>query len=332
MTPQINRINTTKNLLAFSGGVDSSALFYILLENNIPFDIAIVNYNLRKQSTEEVLYAKELALKYNKKIYVKEVALENTSNFEKKARDIRYAFFEEIIDKNSYETLITAHQLNDKFEWFLMQLSKGAGLVEILSFEEITFKKTYTICKPLINISREILEEYLKKNDIEHFIDETNFDEKYKRNYFRKNFSNDFIKDYAQGLERSFEYLQKDLNSLNTNEETILKIKELEIFNINKDDNINIRIIDKNLKQRGFLLSKLQREEILKQKECVISHKIAISLTKKYIFISPYLQNSKIKTMPKEFKEECRVNRLPKNIRAYIFHENILNKVLKENL
>lgn len=332
MTPQINRINTTKNLLAFSGGVDSSALFYILLENNIPFDIAIVNYNLRKQSTEEVLYAKELALKYNKKIYVKEVTLENTSNFEKKARDIRYAFFEEIIDKNSYETLITAHQLNDKFEWFLMQLSKGAGLVEILSFEEITFKKTYTICKPLINISREILEEYLKKNDIKHFIDETNFDEKYKRNYFRKNFSNDFIKDYAQGLERSFEYLQKDLNSLNTNEETILKIKELEIFNINKDDNINIRIIDKNLKQRGFLLSKLQREEILKQKECVISHKIAISLTKKYIFISPYLQNSKIKTMPKEFKEECRVNRLPKNIRAYIFHENILNKVLKENL
>ena len=324
MTPQINKINTTKNLLAFSAGVDSSALFFILLENNIPFDLAIVNYNLRKQSKEELLYAKELALKYKKEIYIKELKIENESNFEKKARDIRYTFFEEIIEKNSYETLITAHQLNDKFEWFLMQLSKGAGIVELLSFEENIKKEKFTICKPLINTSRADLEQYLEKNHIKFFIDQSNFDEKYKRNYFRKNFSNDFIKDYEQGLKKSFEYLQKDLDSLDINQKTILKNKELEIFKSSEDSNINIRIIDKSLKQRGFLLSKLQRDEILKQKQCVISHKIAINLTNKYIFISPYIKE----TMPKEFKEKCRINRLPKNIRAYIFKENILEEVL----
>ena len=63
-----------KNLLGFSGGVDSSAMFFFLLNNNIDFDIAIVNYNLREQSKEEVKYAFELAKKYNKKIYLKEIS------------------------------------------------------------------------------------------------------------------------------------------------------------------------------------------------------------------------------------------------------------------
>ena len=54
-------INTKKNLLAFSAGVDSSALFFILLEKDIEFDIAIVDYNLRIQSKDEIQYAKQLA-------------------------------------------------------------------------------------------------------------------------------------------------------------------------------------------------------------------------------------------------------------------------------
>ena len=55
------------NLLAFSGGVDSSALFFILMDRGIEFDIAIVNYHKREQSIKEVEYAKHLAKKYNKK-------------------------------------------------------------------------------------------------------------------------------------------------------------------------------------------------------------------------------------------------------------------------
>ena len=59
-------IKNQKNLLAFSAGVDSVALFFLLLEQNISFDIAIVDYNLRAQSKDEISYAKELAFKYNK--------------------------------------------------------------------------------------------------------------------------------------------------------------------------------------------------------------------------------------------------------------------------
>jgi len=323
MNLQISKINTKKNLLAFSGGVDSSALFFLLLQNNIPFDIAIVDYNIRVQSKDEVLYAKELAKKYKKEIFVKEITEDIPSNFEKRARDLRYNFFDEIIEKNSYESLITAHQLNDKLEWFLMQFSKGAGIVELLSFEEITLRKNYQIIKPMLNISRDEILHFLEQNRIKYFIDESNEDTKYKRNYFRKNYTNKFLDEYKEGIKKSFEYLKKDKESLHK-EELIFQEKELEIFKVSNDFNIDIRTIDKSLKRRGILLSKASKDEILKQKECVISHKISVAMNGNFIYICPYTKD----IMPKKFKEKCRIKQIPKNIRAYIFKENLLENLV----
>ena len=317
-------VKNQRNLLAFSAGVDSTALFFLLLEQNIPFDIAIVDYNLRVQSKEEISYAKELSLKYNKTIFLKNVTLENTSNFEKTARDVRYKFFEEIILENSYENLITAHQLNDKLEWFFMQLSKGAGLVELIGFNEFEQKENYKIYKPLLNITKDELEIYLNENNHKFFIDESNFDEKYRRNYFRHNFSNKFLEEFSNGVKKSFDYLQNDLNSLNIQNKPIKKIEELEIFLNQKDDNLNIRTIDLSLKKRGLILSNAQRNEILKQKDITISHKINISIKPNYIWIAPFCNN----TIDKKYKEIYRINNIPNNIRAYIFREKIEVKEL----
>ena len=319
MNLNFSAIKESKNLLAFSAGVDSSALFFLLLKQNIPFDIAIVNYNVRVQSKNEVNYAKELALKYNKQIFIKEVKLETTSNFEKMARDIRYKFFEEIIDENSYEVLITAHQLNDKLEWFLMQFTKGAGLVELIGFNEFEQKENYKIYKPLLDITKKELEEFLQKEDIKYFIDNSNFDEKYKRNYFRHNFSDKLLSEYTNGIKKSFKYLQDDINSLNIEITPIKNFNELEIYQNQKDNNLNIRIIDNSLKKRGFLLSSAQREEILKQKELTVSHKINICITENLIWICPNISS----IMDKKFKEICRINKIPKNIRNYIYYKKI---------
>lgn len=319
MNLDFSEIKSSKNLLAFSAGVDSTALFFLLLNSNIPFDIAIVDYNIREQSKEEVAHAKNLAKKFNKKIYIKDIFLENLSNFEKQARDARYNFFEEIIKKNSYDFLITAHQLNDKFEWFLMQLSKGAGLIELLGMSEIEDKEFYKIYRPLLNFSKDELISYLENKNIKYFVDESNIDEKYKRNYFRNSFSNSFLKEFKEGVKSSFNFLHSDLNSLNIDFYPIKKIEELEIFKNQNDNNLNLRVIDKSLKKRGILLSSLQREEIIKQKELTIAHKINIAITENYIFIAPKIKIN----MPKDFKEKCRVKKLPKNIREYIFIKNI---------
>lgn len=319
MNLDFSAIKESKNLLAFSAGVDSTALFFLLLEKNIPFDIAIVNYNIRIQSLDEVAYAKELASKYNKQIFIKDVKLESTSNFEKTARDIRYAFFEEIISKEKYENLITAHQLNDKLEWFLMQLTKGAGISELLGLQKFQEKNGYFVSRPLLDISKNDLLNYLKEQNIKYFIDNSNYDEKYKRNYFRHNFSDELIANFQNGIKNSFTYLQSDLNSMEIDFKPIYENNKLEIFKNLGDDNLNIKIIDKSLKKRGFLISSAQREEILKQKSIVVSHKISVNIEDKYIWISPF---SSI-TMEKRFKELCRTKKIPQNIRAYLFEKNI---------
>ena len=306
----------TKNLLAFSAGVDSTALFFYLLEKNIPFDIAIVNYHTRATSDEEVEYAKNLAKKYNKKIFIKDCFLDKFS--EKKARDCRYKFFEEIIKKEGYKTLILAHQLNDRFEWFLMQLSKGAGLKELIAMEEFEKRDFYTIWRPFYNFSRDEILEYLHKNNIKYFIDESNFNEKYKRNFFRKHFSNEFIKLFKDGVKRSFEYLEEDKKLLF--KEDWQNIKKLYFFP-KSNPQIDIKKVDIIAKKLGILLTKAQRDEIIKTNfSCVIQGKLAIDSNNEKIFIAPFIKT----TLDKEFKETMRKNKIPPKVRGYIKELDVL--------
>ncbi len=306
-------IKTTKNLLAFSAGIDSTALFFMLIEENIPFDIAIVDYNQRSQSKDEVIYATQLAHKYKKKCFLSHYP--STLKFsEKEARDYRHNFFDNIINDNKYETLLTAHQLNDKLEWFLMQFTKGAGLTELVGMEKLTYKNGYQIIKPLLSYSKKELKKYLDDLDLKYFIDQSNYDEKYKRNYFRHNFSNELLEKYEKGISNSFTYLHEDNNSLLNNIEEIT-IEKLTFFEFNGDLNVGLRLIDKELKKRGIIISNATRIEIKEKKELVIAHKIAIAIFEKKIYIAPVV-NFK---MDKKFKEKCRLNHIPKNIRPYIF-------------
>ena len=112
--PVLHKLKSGRNLLAFSHGVDSTALFYLLGEAGVKFDLAIVDYNVRAQSKDEVASARDLAAKFSKQIYVKSVRL-GASNFEHEARAARYEFFGQICREQGYENLILAHQFDDKF-------------------------------------------------------------------------------------------------------------------------------------------------------------------------------------------------------------------------
>ena len=314
--PTLDLLKEGKNLLAFSGGVDSSALFFTLKNYDIDFDLAIVNYGKREESKEEVNYAKELCLRYNKRFFLYKCDLED-SNFEHNARVQRYDFFKKIIKENDYENLITAHQLNDRLEWFLMQLGRGSGLVEMLGMSQIEDSENYKIIRPFLHISRKKIQEFLNLNKIKYFIDKSNNSNRYKRNRIRHNYSNSFVEEFENGLTKSFEYLENDIDILLPKNEK--KIENLFILKRESEDLKNIRQIDKVVKKMGILISKAQREEIIKTKDCVISDKIAIAFTDNSIFISPFIKSN----MPKKFKELCRVNKIPSKIRPYLYTKNI---------
>lgn len=306
-------LRNTKNLLAFSGGVDSSALFFMLQHAGIEFDIAIVDYNLRAQSKQEVAYAQELAEKYSKKIFIKNVDKIDGSDFENNARKIRYAFFDEIVAKFHYDILLTAHQLNDKFEWFLMQLSKGAGVATLCGMQNQTSRGDYTIIRPLLDISRQKLHYFLTTHNIKYFEDSSNFDQKYKRNFFRHNFANAFVEHFEDGLVRSFEYLEVDANSLRSQTKIVAQLEELLVFAFNNEQTA-IQEIDFELKKRGVLISRHTKQEILKQKQIMISDKFCVALQDGLIWICPKCEI----VMDKKFKDCARVAKIPQNIRPYL--------------
>ncbi|MGB5966611.1 MAG: tRNA lysidine(34) synthetase TilS [Sulfurimonadaceae bacterium] len=303
-----------KNLLAFSGGVDSSALFFLLKQNNIPFDIAIVNYQTREQSFKEVAYAHALAKEFNKACYVLETSL-TEQNFEASARNVRYDFFESIIQEHAYTNLITAHQLDDRLEWLLMQLSKGAGLYELLGTQVIEKRENYRLVRPLLETSRAEIKTYLDKNAIHYFEDESNSDEKYKRNFFRHNLAAPLLEKYASGIKKSFTYLNEDLTELLEQNIDVKSVQGLHYFEYPVSRRSAIITADHILKEQGFLMRQGDKEVLKTVEEHVVGRQYVVSFHPHYCFIVPYLTYE----MSKEFKEKCRLLKVPRKLRPYLF-------------
>jgi tRNA(Ile)-lysidine synthase len=313
----VRRLKGEKNLLAFSAGVDSTALFFLLLEHHIKFDIALVNYGLREQAKEEELYALSLAKKYALTAYTTQAPIFE-QNFEKSARDFRYAFFDELVEQHAYDNLITAHQLNDQLEWFLMRLTKGAGVSELIGLEMVSKRKDYTVVRPLLNQTKEALLAYLESHQHDYFVDESNESVQYERNRFRKAFANELMKNYAEGIRHSFAYLREDKGFLMEGVQELFYKKEFYLLSI-KSDYLRVRVVDQYLKRLGYLLSSSQRERIKHENSLVLGHIWAVEIQKKHIYIAPYHKGK----MPKDFKERCRKKKIPSKIRVYLYQEGI---------
>ncbi len=318
------------NLLAFSYGLDSTALYHLLKESGINFDIALVNYGVRLQANEEEAAARKLAKVDGRRIYIAH-APKFTSSFEAKARSFRYDFFNSIIDKEGYDNLLTAHQLNDRLEWMMMRLIRGAGVVELTGMEMVSRRTTskgkdYYIIRPLLQTPRHKLEEYLKERKIEHFEDITNRLEVFERNRLRP-LLEPLIHQYATGIARSFDYLSRATHYLKEGYEPIFKLKLLRILKISHPLLISLAASD-TLKNMGYLPSHKEREALDSQHSLVLGRRWAVAYQNNLLFIAPYQAKT---AMAKSFKERCRLYRIPPKIRPYLYSEGIDPEILPIN-
>ena len=303
-------LRDARNLLAFSAGSDSSALFFALAQRQIPFDIAIVDYGLRPQSKEEVAYAKELAVRYEKEIYIHQAHV-TPPNFEAKAREERYRFFEKIIKNEGYDNLILAHQLNDQFEWLLMRMSKGAGVVEMVGMDVVSRRGEYNLVRPMLYVPKNEILAYLASHNIRYFEDSTNRDLQIERNYIRHTFSDPFVARFAPGVARTLRYLHEDKRLLL---ERIEEYEQLFIARNPHDLYATQRILDRMAKRLGYLLSRAQKEEMVRQGRGVVGGKIAFAIEEDKIWMAPYVK----KVVPKKMRERMRRAGIPAPVRGYV--------------
>jgi len=310
---KLDLLRDKKLLLAFSGGADSTALFFTLLENNIHFDIAIVHYGLRTQADEEVQYAHDLAKAHDLQCHLLK-APKIEQNFEYEARSIRYTFFEKLIKEHSYSHLLTAHHLQDRLEWMLMQLCKGAGSAELVGMRENEARSNYILTRPLIEQTKEEIISYLQERKIRWFHDETNDDLSYKRNYFRHEVATKLLHEYSAGIKQSFRYLEEDAKEL-IKEATIHSAEEMSLFFSTGHKRSDIFHIDKILKSKGYILTAMQREELKVNDEIIAGRKFLVVLHEGIYSIAPYVTE----VMDKDFKEDCRKLDIPVKLRPYLF-------------
>lgn len=308
----LDRLKEGRVLLAFSGGVDSSALFHLLRENSIDFDIAHVNYHTRASSDAEALSAEALAATHSLTCHTHSCRLEGV-NFEHRAREERYRFFGYLIQKYGYRYLLTAHQLNDRLEWLMMQLCRGSGLPELLGIRSIDRRDEITIIRPLLEENRESIEAYLRARNLPSFNDESNSDERYTRNFFRHRFSSPLMRQYQDGIKRSFRYLEEDTDQLIEP----LRIERCEaMFYFQRPATLAslIRHSDTALKKVGHVMKGAEKELLKGETALVVGRIYLIWVSEDFVFIAPYQEAS----MEKGFKEECRKLGIEPKMRGYL--------------
>ncbi len=313
LDPQsLEPLRDTKNLLAFSGGSDSTALFFLLLEHGIGFDLAHVNYHTREQSGIEAERAQALARRYGKRCFLFD-APQIARNFEAQARRIRYDFFESLIETHGYRNLVTAHQLDDRLEWLLMQLCKGAGTAELLGMVPVEDRGRYRLVRPLLFTPKKALKSWLEQQAIAWSEDESNADERHLRNRFRHRFAAPMIEEYAEGIARTFRYLQED--TADFSKVKIRRFGAVVLFESALSRTALMRAVDRLLKQEGYVMRRGEKERIIKENEIIIGRRYALSIGKKATLLAPLIDI----TVPKPFRDTCRRAGIGIRVRPYLF-------------
>jgi len=207
-------------LLALSGGPDSVFLFYnlIKLKENLSFNLyaSHINHMYRGEDAfNDEKFVKQLCGKYNIKLFVKrkhatEYAKELKVTEEEAGRILRYNFFKENLNEVGGGILAVAHNLNDQAETVLQRIIRGTG---IDGLSAMSVKKD-NIIRPMLNVSKSEILEYLHNNNYEYCVDITNSQSIYGRNKIRLDLipylENNFNPNIQNTLYRMSEAMDRD--------------------------------------------------------------------------------------------------------------------------
>lgn len=189
---EYNLIEENDNILVgVSGGPDSMALLYILLEIKelIPFNIHIahVNHGVRGEDAKaDQLFVEEIAKKLSLPYYTKNVNMiqygkDKGISSEEAGRELRYGFFREILVSLGGGKIAVAHNMNDQAETLIMRFLRGTGIDGLKGMDFIT----KDIIRPILGIDRREIETYILDNKIDTVLDKTNLESIYSRNKVR---------------------------------------------------------------------------------------------------------------------------------------------------
>ena len=177
-------------LLALSGGLDSSVLLHLLAaaKQTTPFELHAmhVHHGLSPNADAWADFCTQQCQLLNVPLEVVHVQLDLNSKqgIEATARQLRYeALFDFKLNGIAPDFIITAHHQDDQAETLLLQLFRGAGVKGLASMGCVD--ESRRLMRPLLDVSRQTLQEYAEQNNIRWCDDESNDNTQYERNFVR---------------------------------------------------------------------------------------------------------------------------------------------------
>ena len=203
-----------KIVVGVSGGPDSICLLHILNELKFNICVAHINHGLRENAAIDEKYVMNFCDKYNIPCFVKNVKLNEILNgmtTEEAGRKVRYDFFYEVMQKEGCTKIATAHNSNDNAETVIMNIIRGTGMSGLKGIEA----KRENIIRPLIDCTRNEIENYCKVNKLNPRHDESNDETIYTRNkvrldlipYIEKNINSNIINNINRMSEITYQFI-----------------------------------------------------------------------------------------------------------------------------
>lgn len=179
--------NTDKLLLAVSGGLDSMVMLHLLQNAGFRTAVAHCNFQLRGEESiadeelvRETCRHSGIPFFFSRFDTAAEAAARGIS-IQMAARELRYAWFRDLAEKEGYALIATGHHFNDLVESVLMNLIRGTG---IDGFRGIAPRKD-NIIRPLLFATRKMIQAYALHQKIRWREDLSNASDDYQRNFLR---------------------------------------------------------------------------------------------------------------------------------------------------
>lgn len=182
-----------KILIGLSSGVDSVVATHILYSLNYDIAASHVNFQLREAANDDEKFAKSLADELDLPFFfirfdTQGFAEKNKYSIQKAAHELRYDWWKKLLDEHGFSNIVTAHHLDDNAETLLYNFAKSA---DYQLFKPIPLQNK-NIVRPLMCLTRQEIEQFAKRNNLEFREDESNASVKYQRNRIRLNILPEF--------------------------------------------------------------------------------------------------------------------------------------------
>jgi len=220
-------------LVGVSGGPDSVCLLHIL--NRCRKDMALslhvvhINHGIRKrESKREEKFVSHLAGRMGLPITVKSLdvpsyARRKKLTVEEAARDMRYSAFEQLAGKLNAKKIALGHTASDQVETVLMHLLRGSGPQGLSGIPPVRKLGSTAVVRPLIEVNREEILNYLKKNKLTFCLDSSNRKTEYFRNKIRLKLLPLLRKNYNENIDGALLRLSEILKEENAYWERVVE-------------------------------------------------------------------------------------------------------------